>query len=100
MKIMFYNTKPYDRYWFEPMAKDYGFEVHFVEMQCDEETLFLAKGYDAICIFVNDYVDAAMTELLYEMGVKAILLRCAGYNNVDIKAAEGKIHGVSQKKCW
>ena len=92
MKIMFYNTKPYDRYWFEPMAKDYGFEVHFVEMQCDEETLFLAKGYDAICIFVNDYVDAAMTELLYEMGVKAILLRCAGYNNVDIKAAEGKIH--------
>ena len=89
---MFYNTKPYDRYWFEPMAKDYGFEVHFVEMQCDEETLFLAKGYDAICIFVNDYVDAAMTELLYEMGVKAILLRCAGYNNVDIKAAEGKIH--------
>ncbi len=92
MKIMFYNTKPYDRYWFEPMAKDYGFEVHFVEMQCDEETLFLAKGYDAICIFVNDYVDAAMTELLYEMGVKPILLRCAGYNNVDIKAAEGKIH--------
>ena len=89
---MFYNTKQYDLYWFEPMRKDYGFEVHFVEMQCDEETLFLAKGYDAICIFVNDYVDAAMTELLYEMGVKAILLRCAGYNNVDIKAAEGKIH--------
>ncbi len=92
MKIMFYNTKPYDRYWFEPMAKDYGFEIHFVEMQCDEETLFLAKGYDAICIFVNDYVNAAMIEKLQEMQVKAILLRCAGYNNVDIKAAEGKVH--------
>ncbi len=92
MKIMFFNTKPYDRYWFEPMAKDYGFEIHFVEMQCDEETLFLAKGYDAICIFVNDYVNAAMIEKLQEMQVKAILLRCAGYNNVDIKAAEGKVH--------
>ncbi len=92
MKIMFYNTKPYDRYWFEPMAKDYGFEIRFVEMQCNEETLFLAKGYDAVCIFVNDYVNAAMIEKMQEMQIRAILLRCAGYNNVDIKAAEGKVH--------
>ena len=74
------------------MGKEYGFDIHFIEAACNRETIFMAKGYDAICIFVNDYVDAAMTELLYEMGVKAILLRCAGYNNVDIKAAEGKIH--------
>ncbi len=92
MKIMFYNTKPYDRYWFEPMAKDYGFEIRFVEMQCNEETLFLAKGYDAVCIFVNDYVNAAMIKKMQEMQIRAILLRCAGYNNVDIKAAEGKVH--------
>lgn len=92
MKIIFYSTKPYDRLWFEPMAKDYGFEIHFVEMKCDAETVLLADGYDAICIFVNDYVNAAMVEKLYQMKVKGILLRCAGFNNVDLKAAEGKMH--------
>ncbi len=92
MKILFYNTKPYDRYWFEPMAKDYGFSIHFVEMRCDEETVSLAAGHDAICIFVNDYVNADMIDKLHEMGVRAILLRCAGFNNVDIRAAEGKLH--------
>jgi len=92
MKIMFYSTKPYDKFWFEPMAGDYGFQIHFVEMQCDEETVSLAAGYDAICIFVNDYVNADMIERLHKMKVKGILLRCAGFNNVDLKAAEGKIH--------
>ena len=48
MKIAFYSTKPYDRVWFEPMGKDYGFDIHFIEMPCNEDTVFLAKGYDAI----------------------------------------------------
>lgn len=91
MKIAFYGTKPYDRIWFEPMSKDYGFDIHFIEAACNQETVFMAKGYDAICIFVNDYVDAGMIDALYEMNVKAILLRSAGYNNVDVKAAEDKI---------
>ena len=91
MKIAFYGTKPYDKIWFEPMAKDYGFEIRFIELPCNEETVFLAKGYDAICIFVNDYVNAKMVEQLYEMKVKAILLRSAGFNHVDVKAAEDKI---------
>lgn len=91
MKIAFYGTKPYDRIWFEPMAKEYGFDMHFIEAACSQETIFMAKGHDAICIFVNDYVDAVMIEQLYEMNVKAILLRSAGYNNVDVKAAEDRI---------
>lgn len=91
MKIAFYSTKPYDRLWFEPMGKDYGFEIHFIEMPCNEDTVFLAKGYDAICVFVNDYINAQMIEQLYEMKVKAILLRSAGFNHVDVKAAEDKI---------
>ena len=91
MRIAFYGTKPYDKIWFEPMAKDYGFEIRFIELPCNEETIFLAKGYDAICIFVNDYVNAKMIEQLYEMQVKAILLRSAGFNHVDVKAAEDKI---------
>ncbi len=91
MKIAFYGTKPYDKIWFEPMGKEYGFDIHFIEAACNQETIFMAKGYDAICIFVNDYVNADMINTLYEMNVKAILLRCAGFNNVDVKAAEDKI---------
>ena len=91
MKIAFYGTKPYDKIWFEPMGKEYGFDIHFIEAACNQETIFMAKGYDAICIFGNDYVDAQMIDDLYEMKVKAILLRSAGFNNVDVKAAEDKI---------
>ena len=91
MKIAFYGTKPYDKIWFEPMGKEYGFDIHFIEAACNKETIFMAKGYDAICIFVNDYVNAEMIDALYEMNVKAILLRSAGFNNVDVKAAEDKI---------
>ncbi len=81
MKIAFYGTKPYDKIWFEPMAKEYGFEIRFIDLPCN----------DAICIFVNDYVNAKMIDQLYEMKVKAILLRSAGFNHVDVKAAEDKI---------
>lgn len=91
MKIAFYGTKPYDKIWFKPLAEEYGFEIHFIELPCSRETVGLAKGYDAICIFVNDYVDAQMIDELYEMKVKAILLRSAGFNHVDVKAAEDKI---------
>ncbi len=91
MKIAFYGTKPYDKIWFEPMGKEYGVDIHFIEAACNKETIFMAKGYDAICIFVNDYVNAEMIDALYEMNVKAILLRSAGFNNVDVKAAEDKI---------
>ena len=90
MKIAFYGTKAYDKIWFEPLGKDYGFDIRFIELPCNEETIFLAKGYDAICIFVNDYVNAEMINQLYEMKVKAILLRSAGFNHVDVKAAEDK----------
>lgn len=91
MKIAFYSTKPYDKKWFEPMGREYGFELHFIEAACNPETVFMAKGHDAICIFVNDYVNAEMIEELYAMKVKAVLLRSAGFNHVDVKAAEGKV---------
>lgn len=91
MRIAFFSTKPYDRIWFEPMGKEYGFDIHFYEMPFQEETITLAKGFDAVCIFVNDYVNAKMIRQLYEMKVQALLLRSAGYNHVDIKAAEGKL---------
>ena len=91
MKITFYARKPYDEIWFGPLSKEYGVVIHFVETSLNEETLVLAEGSDAVCIFVNDPVDAGMIDKMYEMGIKAILLRCAGYNHVDIKAAKGKV---------
>ncbi len=92
MKIAFYSTKPYDKIWFESLNKEqYGFEIDFLESPCKEASIALARGYDAICIFVNDYVTAPMVEELHQMGVKGILLRSAGYNHVDLKAAKGKL---------
>ena len=87
MKIAFYSTKPYDKIYFEPKSQEYDIKLDFYETSCKEETIPLAKGHDAICIFVNDHLNATMLRELKEMGIEAVLLRCAGYNNVDIKAA-------------
>lgn len=92
MKITFYATKPYDRIWFEPMAKGYKMEMIFLEAPCKPNTLNLAEGCDAICIFINDQITKDMIDRLCEMKVKAILLRSAGFNHVDIEAAKGRIH--------
>lgn len=92
MKIAFYSTKPYDKIWFEPLTKEYGYEIDFIEYPFNAQTIYMAKESDAVCIFVNDYVDAKLIAALYEMKVKALLLRSAGFNHVDIKAAAGKLH--------
>lgn len=92
MKITFFGTKPYDRIWFEPLAKEYGMEIHFVESSLNSETAVLAKGSKGICIFVNDLADRETINILHDLGVEAAFLRCAGFNNVDLHAAKGKIH--------
>ncbi|MEY8391179.1 2-hydroxyacid dehydrogenase [Lachnospiraceae bacterium 45-W7] len=92
MKIAFYTTKPYDRIWFEPMAEKYHMDILFLEAPCRPNTLDLASGCDAICVFINDQISAQMIDRLCDMKVKAILLRSAGFNHVDIEAARGKIH--------
>ncbi len=91
MQIAFFSTKPYDRIWFEPMAADYGFGLRFIELPFNRDTMFLAKGYDAVCIFVNDHVDRQMIGWLSENGVRGLLLRSAGFNHVDVRAAKGRI---------
>ena len=91
MKIAFYGTKPYDRMFFEPLSKEYGYEVRFIEELLNEHSIIMAQGCDGVCVFVNDEVNADIIDRLYEMGIKAILLRSAGYNNVDLKAAKGKL---------
>ena len=91
MKLAFFDTKSYDIPGFDRYAAPAGIEVKYYEPNLNRDTISLANGFDAVCVFVNDTVDAAVVEKLYEMGVKAIVLRCAGFNNVDIKACEGKL---------
>ncbi len=87
MKIAFFNTKPYDQRYFENANERHDHELLFFQPRLDETTVVLAKGFEAVCIFVNDQLGAALVSKLAEMGVRLIALRCAGYNNVDLQAA-------------
>lgn len=89
MKILFYGTKDYDQQFFDKLAPEYpGISIKFIEANIHEETASLAGGYDGICAFVNADLGTAVIEELHRQGVKVILMRCAGYNNVDLKTAE------------
>ena len=94
MRIAFFDTKPYDRDFFEESGKKYGIKYKFFETKLCEDTVELANGYDGVCVFVNDDVNTNVIQKLQQGGVKVIALRCAGYNNVDVKSAFGKIHVV------
>ena len=94
MKIAFYDAKAYDRPSFEQYGSLHDMQFRFLETKLNEDTVDLAKGCDVVCVFVNDTVNAAVINRLYEYGIRLIALRCAGYNNVDVKAAFGKIHVV------
>ncbi|MDD4066555.1 MAG: 2-hydroxyacid dehydrogenase [Clostridia bacterium] len=91
MKIAFFDTKPYDKEMFDKHNRCYGFEINYFETKLNVETALLTKGYEVVCVFVNDKVDSNTIDILYECGVKLIVLRCAGYNNVDIAYAKDKI---------
>ena len=94
MKIAFFDTKPYDRTWIEPLAEKYGYNIKFFEHKLNADTAVLADGYEVVCAFVNDTINSEVIDILDNGGVKLIALRCAGYNNVDFKAAYGKINIV------
>ena len=88
MKILFYGTKNYDEEFFEKLLPSYpGITIKFTEANIHEETASLAKGYEAICAFVNADLSTPVIEELNAQGVKLILMRCAGYNNVDLETA-------------
>ncbi len=91
MKIAFYDTKPYDKVWFKPLAEEYGFTIKFFTSKLNEDTAVLAQGYDAVCLFVNDVADKTVIDRLFEGGTKVFLLRCAGYDNVDLEACRDRI---------
>lgn len=92
MKFAFFDTKPYDKPSFEKYGAEVGIKFKFYETKLNEDTVELAAGCDGVCIFVNDTANAAVIDRIYDMGVRMIALRCAGYNNVDIKYAYKKLH--------
>ncbi|MBQ1948759.1 MAG: 2-hydroxyacid dehydrogenase, partial [Treponema sp.] len=87
MKIAFFDTHSYDKNSFIKANESYGYDIDFRDYKLNENTALTAQGYDVVCIFVNDVVDAGVIEVLKKCGVKLIALRCAGFNNVDLKAA-------------
>lgn len=91
IKVAFYDTKPYEKEWFESFAEKYGITVKYMESKLSEDTAVLAKGCSAVCAFVNDEIDKNAIDVLTSLGIRLIAMRCAGYNNVDIKYAKDKI---------
>ena len=94
IKIAFFDTKEYDRKSFDEYEKAGEIEFKYLDTKLNEDTAGLAKGCDVVCVFVNDTVNAAVIDKLEEYGVKMVALRCAGYNNVDVKHAFGRLHVV------
>ncbi len=88
MRIAFYDTKPYDKTFFEAAVAERDLEIVFHDFRLAAANASSAEGSGAVCVFVNDGVDRACLETLSEKGVKLIALRCAGYNNVDLNAAQ------------
>ena len=89
-KIAFFDTKKYDIESFDKINKNY--EIIYYEDKLNKKTAVLADGCDAVCAFVNDEITKEVIDKLHSYGIKVLLLRCAGYNNVDIKYAYNKLH--------
>lgn len=86
-KIAFYDTKPYDKPWFDRLAPGYNFVIKYLDYNLNSDTARFSHDCDVVCAFVNDVIDKSTIDVLLENGVKLIALRCAGYNNVDLVTA-------------
>lgn len=91
MRIAFFDSKPYDETSFKQTNEHFGFDIRFYKGHLNIDNVMLSKGADVVCIFVNAVADAEVINELITNGVKLIALRCAGYNNVDLKAAKDRI---------
>ena len=88
-KIAFFDTKPYDRTYFDKYGKDY--EITYFEEKLNHHTAKITEGFDGVCAFVNSNINKMAIERMHERGVKILAMRCAGFSNVDIAAAAGKL---------
>ena len=91
-KISFYDTKPYDKIYFDQLKEKYDCEIIYHDTKLSKATAVLSSGCDCVCAFVNDTLDKETLEILYNLGIRVIAMRCAGYNNIDFHYAYEKIH--------
>ena len=89
-KVAMFDTKPYDKIWFDKLNAG-RYEIHYFEGKLTEDTVTLTKDYEVVCAFVNDDINGEVIKQMAANGVKLLAMRCAGYSNVDIKAACGKL---------
>ena len=96
IKIAFFDTKPYDRRFFEAVNKEarFGFDIQFYETRLTPASARIAEGAKVVCAFVNDNLCAETIRILHELGVELIAMRCAGYNNVNLAEAFGRLRVV------
>ena len=85
IRIAFFDTKDYDKKLFNEYNEKFGYDITYYESKLNIETVYLAEGFDVVCIFVNDTADKPVLDKLNEYGVKLVALRCAGFNNVDLE---------------
>jgi D-lactate dehydrogenase len=95
IRVLFYDTKPYDQQSFDAANTQYQFDFKYLRSHLNEDTAVISKGYNAVCLFVNDQLTANIADILAENNIHLVALRCAGYNNVDLRAVFNKrIHVV------
>ena len=90
-KIAFFGAKPYDIASFDKVNEKYNYDIRYYKGHLNPNNVVLTQDTDVVCIFVNDTADAAVIDAMVNNGVKLLALRCAGFNNVDLKAAKGKL---------
>ncbi len=90
-KIAFFGAKPYDIASFDKVNEKYNYDIKYFKGHLNPNNVVLTQDADAVCIFVNDTADAAVIDAMADNGVKLLALRCAGFNNVDLEAAKGKL---------
>lgn len=88
MRVAVFSAKAYDRRWLAAANAEFGHQLEFLDVALDARSARLAEGFGAVCVFVNDRLDAAALAQLHAAGVRVVALRCAGFNNVDLEAAE------------
>lgn len=90
-KIAFFGAKPYDIASFDKVNEKYNYDIRYYKGHLNPNNVVLTQDTDVVCIFVNDTADVAVIDAMVDNGVKLLALRCAGFNNVDLKAAKGKL---------
>ncbi len=90
-KIAFFGAKLYDIASFDKVNEKYNYDIRYYKGHLNPNNVVLTQDTDVVCIFVNDTADAAVIDAMVDNGVKLLALRCAGFNNVDLKAAKGKL---------